>query len=95
MATRGGTDMSAHSHGGHPHGGLDNPDTSHEHGDINVRAVIGFISALTVITLVIQVAMWGLLRGLQHYERTNEPYVSPLAAASSLSLFSDIVFSTL
>src|SRR5688572_21654011 len=76
MATREGTDMSAQPHG-HSHD-LDNPDVTHEHHDVNVRAILWFVGVLTAITIGIQVAMWGMFYGLQWYERKNEPYVTPL-----------------
>ncbi len=67
--------MSAH----HPHGNLENPDTDHEHSDINVRAIIWFVVVLFAIVAVIDVGMYGMFRVLNHYESTNEPYVSPVA----------------
>ena len=82
----GGTDMSAHplspragSGGTGPHGNLDNPETVHEHSDINVRVIIGFMVVLTAIVLAIDVAMWGLFKVLHNYEVKNDPYVTPLA----------------
>ena len=63
----------------HPHGPLDNPDTVHEHSDINVRAIIWFMVVLTVIVLAIDVAMWGLFRVLDHFERKNDPVVNMFA----------------
>src|SRR6185436_21136214 len=57
IRTREGTEMSAH-----PHGNLDNPDTDHEHSDINVRAIIWFGVVLTVIVLAVDVAMYGLFK---------------------------------
>lgn len=83
--------MSAHKEAGHPpspnglggtgpHGNRDNPDTIHEHSDINVRAIIGFAVVLTAIVLVIDLAMWGLFRVLHNYEVKNDPYVTPMAA---------------
>lgn len=76
----GGTDMSAHPHAERPHGNLDNPDTTHESSDINVRAIIWFTVVLTIIVLVIDLAMWGLFKVLHNYEVKNDPYVTPLAA---------------
>ena len=72
--------MSAHPEAGHPHGNLDNPDTTHESSDINVRAIIWFTVVLTTIVLVIDLAMYGLFKVLHNYEVTNDPYVTPLAA---------------
>lgn len=71
---KGGTEMSSQ-----PHGNLENPDTSHEHSDINVRAILWFVVVLTIIVLATDVAMWGLFRVLDHYEVKNDPAVSPLA----------------
>ena len=86
--------MSAHPEAGHPpsprngfgetgrgpHGDLDNPDTTHESSDINVRAIIGFTVVLTAIVLIIDLAMYGLFHVLHKYEVRNDPYVTPLAA---------------
>ena len=71
--------MSAHSHAGHPHGNLDNPDTTHETSDINIRAIIWFIVILTAIVLSMNVSMWAMFRVLQHFERKFDPAITPLA----------------
>jgi hypothetical protein len=71
---KGGTEMSSQ-----PHGNLENPDTSHEHSDINVRAILWFVVVLTIIVLATDVAMWGLFKVLDRYEVKNDPAVSPLA----------------
>ena len=63
----------------HPHGSLENPDTAHEHSDINVRAIIWFVVVLAVIVLAVDVAMYGLFKLLDHMEVKNAPVVSPLA----------------
>lgn len=70
--------MAAQAHHDHSHN-LHNPDVAHEHDDVNVRAILWFVGILTVIAVVIHVAMWGMFKGLQWYERKNEPYVTPLA----------------
>lgn len=67
--------MSSHN----PHGPTDNPDVVHEESDINVRAIIWFVIVLTGISLAVNVAMWGLFKGLEYYEVKNDPPVSPLA----------------
>src|SRR5829696_2706969 len=71
----GATEMSSH----HPTGPTDNPHVVHEESDINVRAIIWFVVVLTGITLAVDVAMWGLFKGLDYYETRNEAPVSPLA----------------
>ena len=70
--------MSAHQHGAHPHGDLVNEDVHHEESDINVRAILWFVAILTGITVAMQIAMWGMFKGLNWYEVRNEPYVTPL-----------------
>ena len=72
----GATEMSSHQ----PDGPTDNPHVVHEESDINVRAIIWFVIVLTGISLAVDVAMWGLFKGLEYYEVKNDPPVSPLAA---------------
>jgi hypothetical protein len=60
-------------------GPVDNPDVDHEHSDINIRKVLGFAIALTVIVLVVFVLMWALFQGLESSAASNDPQVSPLA----------------
>ena len=68
--------MSAQPHD-HSHN-LNNPDVTHETDDVNVRAILWFVGVLTAITIAIQIAMWGMFKGLAWYERKTEPYVTPL-----------------
>jgi hypothetical protein len=42
----------------------DNPEVHHEETDVNIRAILGFAAALTVVAIVIHVAIWGLYRVL-------------------------------
>ncbi|HTM25097.1 MAG TPA: hypothetical protein VL225_07870 [Vicinamibacterales bacterium] len=63
----------------HPHGALENPDTSHEHTDINIRAIIWFVVVLSATAVTIQIAMYGMFKILDRIEVANDPYVSPLA----------------
>jgi hypothetical protein len=70
--------MSAH-HAGPQHGDLHNADVHHEESDINVRAIIWFVVVLGGVVLSMNVSMWGMFKVLQHFERKNEPYVTPLA----------------
>lgn len=69
--------MSAQPHHDRAHD-LNNPDVAHAHDDVNVRAILWFVAVLSTIAIVIHVAMWGMFKGLNYYERTNEPYVTPL-----------------
>ena len=67
--------MSSH----HPHGPTDNPDVVHEESDINVRAIIWFVVVLALIVVAVDIAMWGMFKGLDYLETKNDPAVSPLA----------------
>jgi hypothetical protein len=57
--------------------------SSHDQNDVNVRAVIWFVIVLTGITVTIDVAMYGLFKGLNYYEVKNDPPASPLAPPPS------------
>ena len=61
-----------------PHGDLVNEDVHHESSDINVRAILWFVGVLAGITIAIQLAMWGMFKGLNWYETRNQAYVTPL-----------------
>ena len=71
----GGTEMSAH----HPQKPTANPDAGHEHSDINLRAIIWFVVVLAAIVVSVDIAMWGMFKGLNRLERSNDPIVSTLA----------------
>lgn len=75
MGSTPGTDAHAH-----PHGSLTNPEVAHEHSDISIRAIVWFLAMLVVIVVVTDVAMWGLFKGLDKIEQSNDPFVTPLAA---------------
>ena len=55
----------------------------HEENDINLRAIIWFVIVLAGITLAVDVAMYGLFKGLDYYEVKNDPVVTPLTAPAS------------
>jgi hypothetical protein len=67
----------------HPHGELVNENVHHEESDINIRAIITFVVVLTVISLSIQIAMFGLLKILDKIEDKSDPVVSPLMAPAA------------
>jgi hypothetical protein len=60
-------------------GPLHNPDTAHEHTDVNVRAVIYFLAGLTLVCVVAGAAMWGLFVLLEGQASRADPALSPLA----------------
>jgi hypothetical protein len=63
----------------HPHGELHNPDTAHEAADISMRAIVSFVIMLTVVTLVIQGAMYVVFRVFDRMEAASDTEISPLA----------------
>lgn len=68
--------MSAHPH---PHGDLVNENVHHEETDINIRAIVTFVVVLTVVSLAIQAAMYGLFGLFNTIENKSQPQTSPLA----------------
>jgi hypothetical protein len=70
----------------HAHDELENPDTAHEHSDINVRAIIWFMAVLTVIVLSVDVAMYGLFKFFDHMEVKDDTALSPLALPANQPL---------
>jgi hypothetical protein len=67
----------------HPHGELHNPDTAHESADISLRAIVSFVILLTVVTLAVQGAMYGVFRVFDRIETASDPAVSPLATPAN------------
>jgi hypothetical protein len=72
-------------HHGHLHGELHNPDTAHEETDINIGAIVTFVVGLAVVTLAIQIAMWGMFKILDKVEEKADPTLSPYASAPAKS----------
>lgn len=68
-----------HSHGG-THGAdyLHNPETAHEHSDVNLRMVLGFAIGLFVVVVMVFLLMGGFFRVLESRAASNDPAVSPL-----------------
>lgn len=65
----------------HAHGGrqIDNPTTHHEESDVNVRSVVAFGIALTVVAIVLHVAVWLLLR----YDERSSGRAAPAYGVSA------------
>ena len=55
-----------------------NPGGAHEHTDINVRAVLGFLITLTVVAIVIQLGLWGMFRYLKGSYTALDPEPNPM-----------------
>lgn len=69
----------AHDDHLYDHAPLNNVDVTHEHSDVNVRALLMFMLGLVVVAAVIHVAMWGLFVVFERRAAANDPVISPLA----------------
>ncbi len=58
---------------------IKNVDVTHEASDVSVSALLKFVGALTVMTVVVSVLMWGLFRFFQKQEDQKEPKAGPMA----------------
>jgi hypothetical protein len=58
---------------------IKNLDVTHEASDISVSGVLKFVAGLTVLTAVVFVLMWGLLRFMYAQETEKEPAPGPMA----------------
>lgn len=61
---------------------LDNPDVEHERRDVPVRAIVQFLLWLSISTVFISLAMWGLFRFFEAGLKKDDPSISPLVATS-------------
>jgi hypothetical protein len=57
---------------------LRNAGGAHEHRDINVRAILGFLVTLTVATLVVQLGLWGMFNYLRGAYKPLDPEPNPM-----------------
>jgi hypothetical protein len=55
------------------------PETHHEHSDVNVRAILLFLGALLVSAVLIHVGIWMLFEAFAARARRNDPVPPPLA----------------
>ena len=62
---------------------------AHEHRDISVRAVFGFLIVLAVAAIAIQFGLWGMFRYLQGASRATDPEPNPMLAGKAASAPSD------
>lgn len=58
---------------------IKNVDVTHEASDVSVSALLKFVIALSVMTIVVAVLMWGLFRFFNAQESKNEPAPGPMA----------------
>lgn len=55
-----------------------NPGGAHEHRDINVRAIFGFLVVLTVVAFAVQIGLWGMFKYLKGEYTTLDPEPNPM-----------------
>jgi hypothetical protein len=51
---------------------------AHEHRDINVRGIFGFLITLTVVAILIQLVLWGMFRYLKGSYTALDPEPNPM-----------------
>jgi hypothetical protein len=59
---------------------LDNEGVSHEHSDVNIRAIMMFAAGLAAVGIIVHIAMWLLFGWFERQAAANDPPISPLAA---------------
>jgi|GEM_PF-2755554 len=70
----------AHKHETHDGGYMRNPGGAHEHSDVNVRAVFGFLIILMVAIIVIQLGLLGMFSYLQGAFTAHDPEPNPMVS---------------
>ena len=87
--------MAKHDHKGNGHqhvtetpdvSHIKNVDVVHETSDVNVPALLKFVLALTIMTVVVYILMLFLFKFLNKQEAMNEPAVGPMAMTEQESL---------
>jgi hypothetical protein len=58
---------------------IKNVDVTHEASDVSVSGLLKFVLALTVMTILVAVLMWGLFRFFYQQEDQKEPPAGPMA----------------
>jgi hypothetical protein len=55
------------------------PPAAHEHSDVNVRAILGFVAGLIVVAAILHVAVWLLFVAFERRTAAADPPPAPLA----------------
>jgi hypothetical protein len=72
------------AHDKNPHGqehdvsNIRNVGGAHEHRDINVRGIFGFLITLTVVAILIQLVLWGMFKYLKGSYTALDPEPNPM-----------------
>lgn len=65
---------------------IKNVDVTHEASDVSVSGLLKFVAALSVMTILVAVLMWGLFRFFNQQENKKEPPAGPMAMTNEESL---------
>ena len=65
---------------------IKNVDVTHEASDVSVSGLLKFVLALSVMTALVAVLMWGLFRFFNQQETKKEPPAGPMAMTKEESL---------
>ena len=65
---------------------IKNVDVTHEASDVSVSGLLKFVAALSVMTILVAVLMWGLFRLFNQQENEKEPPAGPMAMTTEESL---------
>ena len=63
---------------------MHNEDVAHEHGDVNIRTIIGFGIAILVVVAVSSALMYGLFVVFEKQAEARDPEVSPFATTNGV-----------
>ena len=67
-----------HKRDDHDVSNIRNVGGAHEHRDINVRGIFGFLITLTVVAIVIQLVLWGMFKYLKGSYTALDPEPNPM-----------------
>jgi len=46
--------------------------------EINTRAIAKWMAALLAVTVIVELGMWGLLRGMERFDQKGDPELTPI-----------------
>ncbi len=58
---------------------MDNEDVTHEHSDVDIRAILAFGAGMVIVAAAAFLSMWVLFRMLDAQAAASDPDVSPVA----------------